>query len=160
MQKNFLYNFCGLHALSTRRLVQAPPKRDTKTVTTKFTHRIVQNQKFKQFLKIYFNGCGSALCWSKKDQNYDVGAHLNEVVQKKRVIFRTNMQIKEIPVFKKNILYGAVIASPITNQMPQGFLSRFISSPEIVVSVCSKFSGLIPAFGVWMSVSYVTVESI
>ena len=32
------------------------------------------------------------------------------------------MQIKNKPVFQKIMLYGAALASPITNQIPQGFL--------------------------------------
>ena len=53
------------------------------------------------------------------DQNYDVGAHLNEVVQN-----AGNFPHKcadEKPVFQKIMLWGAAIASPITNKMPQGF---------------------------------------
>ena len=78
-----------------------------------------QNQKYKQFLKIYFSGYRSTSFWGKKDQNYDVGEHLNEVVQKADN-FPHKYAYKKILVSKNYGNYGAAITSPITNQMPQG----------------------------------------
>ena len=50
-----------------------------------------------------------------------IGAHLNKIVPKKRVILRTNVQINKEPVIPKIMLEVDTKAGPITNQIPQGF---------------------------------------